>query len=141
MNDGKCLVHYVVRVTKITQVSALYIRKFLKAMWLEGYGWRGDLNLMYEFTAPACSLPLHKRSHHQPGMCKLLGQSTFFSSAHRSDLPSANSDSPNTSSLVAGHILFAFFHTWINVLHTYCPIVATLSQRKSSSSLKNIWES
>ena len=42
MNDGKCLVHKVVRMKENTQVSALYIQwHFKKAVWLEEYGWMG----------------------------------------------------------------------------------------------------
>lgn len=83
-----------------------------------------------------CGLPLCRGR----GIYKLLGGSTFSSSAHRFDLPSANSDNPNRSLPVAGYMLFALFHIWINLLYIYCPIIATVSQGKSSSSLKNTWE-
>lgn len=49
MSDGKCLVHKEVRVTEKHMFQLYTSNSFLNSMWLEKYGWRGDLSVIYEF--------------------------------------------------------------------------------------------
>lgn len=138
MNDGKCLVHKVVGVTESTRFSFTHTLVFkgyvIRGIWLEEWCEAGVW-----IHCPCTQSTAPQGSDHHPGMCR-LGRSTSLGSAHKIDLPSANSNSPNTSVLVVGYILFALFHTWINLLNIYCLTISNACQRKSSPSLKNAWE-